>query len=265
MSFSPLTDESTTRIFQRIETCIAEIRTWLKNNKLMLNDDKTDVLVISSVSMRSKLQVPQLKIGSSIVTPSPVERNIGLYMNSVMDMEQQVQKICQSCYFQIFSIGKIRHLLNNKSTEILVHAFIPSRLDNGNALLYGISKYLLAKLQRVQNAAARLITRTKKQEHITPVLVSLHWLPIKQRIQYKLLLLAYRVIHGHGSSYLAKLLKPHEPSRQLRSEIKISWLCLAARAALMGTGLSRVLFHVYGMLCLTQCVKSLHNTLLKNV
>ena len=55
MSFSPLTDESTTRTFQRIEACIAEIRTWLKNNKIMLNDDKTDVLVISSVSMRSKL------------------------------------------------------------------------------------------------------------------------------------------------------------------------------------------------------------------
>ena len=133
-------------------------------------------------------------------------------MNSVMDMEQQVQKICQSCYFHIFSIGKTRHLLNNKSTEILVHAFITSRLDNGNALLYGISEYLLAKLQRVQNAAARLITRTKKQEHITPVLVSLHWLPIKQRIQYKLLPLAYRVIHGHGPSYLAELLKPHVTS-----------------------------------------------------
>ena len=101
--------------------------------------------------------------------------------------------------------------------------------------------------------------------HITPVLVSLHWLPIKQRNHYKLLLLAYRVIHGHGPSYLAELLKPHEPSRQLRSADKISWLCLAARAALMVTGLSRVLFHVYGMLCLTQCVKSLKNTLLKNV
>ena len=64
-------------------------------------------------------------------------RNIGLYMNSVMDMEQQAQKIYQSCYFQIFSIGKIRHLLNNKSTEILDHAFITSELDNGNAVLYG--------------------------------------------------------------------------------------------------------------------------------
>ena len=63
MSFSPLSDESTTRTFHRIEACIAEIRTWLKDNKLMLNDEKTDVLVISSVSMRLKLQVPHLKIG----------------------------------------------------------------------------------------------------------------------------------------------------------------------------------------------------------
>ena len=63
MSFSPLSDESTTRTFQRIEACIAEIRTWLKDKKLLLNDDKIDVLVISSVSMHSKLQVPHLKIG----------------------------------------------------------------------------------------------------------------------------------------------------------------------------------------------------------
>ena len=218
----------------------------------MLNDDKIGVLVISSVSMRSKLQVPHLKIGSSIVTP--VYCNIGLYMNSVMDMGQQVQKICQSCYFHIFSIGKIRHLLNNKSTEILVHAFIASRLDDGNALLYGISKYLLAKLQRVQNAAGRLITRTKKQEHITPVLVSLHWLPIKQRIQYKLLLLAYRVIHGHRPSYLA-----HKSSCQLRSADKNLLVVPRSKSCSYGDRAFSVLFHVYGMLCLTQCVKSLQN------
>ena len=107
-----------------------------------------------------------------------------------------------------------------RASSLLVHAFITSRLDDGNALLYGISEYLLAKLQPVQNAAARFITSTKKQKHITPVLVSLHWLPIKQRIQYKLLLLASRVIYGHWPSYLAKLLKPHEPSRQLRSADK---------------------------------------------
>ena len=101
--------------FQRIEACIAEIRMWLKYNKLMLKDEKTDVglLVISTVSRRSKLQMPHLKIGSSLVTPSPVVRNIGLHMNSVMDMEQQVQNICQLCYFHIYSISKIRHLLNN--------------------------------------------------------------------------------------------------------------------------------------------------------
>ena len=103
MSFSRLSNESTRKTFQRIEACIAEIRTWLKNNKLMLNDDKTDVLVISSVSMRSNLQVPHLKIGSSLVTPSPVVRNIGLYMKSVMNMEQQVKKICQRCFISKLS------------------------------------------------------------------------------------------------------------------------------------------------------------------
>ena len=124
------------------------------------------------------------------------------------------------------------HLFNRKnsspseqqSTEILVHAFITSRLDNGNALLYGTNFRVLVSqasaCSKCGSSAYYICTRTKKQEHITSVLVSLHWLPIKQRIHYKLLLLAYRVIHGHGPSYLAKLLKPHEPSRQLRSADK---------------------------------------------
>ena len=84
-------------------------------------------------------------------------------------------------------------------------------------MLYGISECLISKLQRVQNAAARLIARKKKFDHITPVLMNLHWLPIRQRIKYKLLLLAHRTLHGRAPSYLADLLTRHTPSRVLRS------------------------------------------------
>ena len=99
----------------------------------------------------------------------------------------------------------------------MIHSYVTSRLDNGNCLLYGISDHLLTKLQRVQNAAARLITKTKKHDHITAVLIDLHWLPIKQRIEYKLLLLTFRSLHGLAASYITDLLIRYEPTRALRS------------------------------------------------
>ena len=98
----------------------------------------------------------------------------------------------------------------------MILTYVTSRLDNGNCLLYGISDHL-TKLQRVQNAAARLITKTKKHDHITAVLIDLHWLPIKQRIEYKLLLLTFRSLHGLAASYITDLLIRYEPTRALRS------------------------------------------------
>ncbi len=77
-------------------------------------------------------------------------------------------------------------------TEILIHAFMTSRLDYCNALLGGCSARLINKLQMVQNAAARVLTRTRKYDHISPVLSTLHWLPTKHRIDFKILLITYK-------------------------------------------------------------------------
>jgi hypothetical protein len=73
------------------------------------------------------------------------------------------------------------------------------------------------KLQYVQNAAARLVTLTHKREHISPILIELHWLPVKQRIEYKLLLLTFKALNGSAPSYLSNLIKSYKPSRSLRS------------------------------------------------
>ena len=104
MSFIPLSDESRARTFQRMEAYIAEIRTWLEENKLVLNDDKTDVTVTCNFFCQHALKIPSATPKNRLIffTPSPVVRNICLYMNIAMDMEQQVQKICQSCFFIYF-------------------------------------------------------------------------------------------------------------------------------------------------------------------
>ena len=119
-------------------------------------------------------------------------------------------------------IGKLRKFLNKPATDRLVHAFITSHLDYCNCLFAGLPNSHIAPLQRIQNTAARLVTRTKKSEHITPVLQSLNWLPIHQRICFKVLLLVYKIYHKLAPVYLQDLVSFHSAStssstRRLRS------------------------------------------------
>ena len=114
--------------------------------------------------------------------------------------------MCRKASFGIYKIGRIRKYLDRTSTERLVHAFVSSHLDCNKSLLYGLPHNLLSSLQRVQNSAARLITGTKRREHISPILRDLHWLTVKDRIHFKILLLTYKAVHGHAPAYIRNLI-----------------------------------------------------------
>ena len=98
-----------------------------------------------------------------------------------------------------------------------MHAFVSSKIDYCNSLLYGLPKKHHDKLQRVLNCAARVISRLRKYDHITTVLATLHWLPIPQRIEFKILLLTFKALHGLAPLYLRELLVWHKAPRSLRS------------------------------------------------
>ena len=132
-------------------------------------------------------------------------------------MSPHVNNICRGASFALRKIGKIRRYLDKSTTEQLVHAFVSSKLDNNNILLTGLPSKDISKLQRIQNSAARLVTFTKRREHITPVLRDLHWLPVLDRIIFKILLLTYKVRHDMAPMYLCELLHSYVPTRTLRS------------------------------------------------
>ena len=112
------------------------------------------------------------------------------------------------------NISKIRHLLDRRTTATLVHAYVTSRLDNGNALHCGLTQTLLSKVQQVQNTAARLVCLTGRREHIIPILKQLHY--IRQRISFKVLVLTYQALHGTAPQYMTDLLSRYQPTRSLR-------------------------------------------------
>jgi len=130
-------------------------------------------------------------------------------------MEKQVNYIC---YYQIRNIWLIRKYINDETCKTLVQAFIISRLDYDSALLYNIHLSLTNHLQRVQNCTARLATCTRKREHITPVLFQLHWLPVRFRSLYKILVHTFKVLSGTAPLSLNDLIKKYIPVRMLWSE-----------------------------------------------
>ena len=103
------------------------------------------------------------------------------------------------------------------SAQILIHAFISSKLEYCNSFLYGIPKYLVCRSQRVQNTAARIVTLTGKYGSITPIMFKLHWLPVHSRIIFKLLLLVFKALNAKAPSYISSLLSHRRCSLSLRS------------------------------------------------
>ena len=105
-------------------------------------------------------------------------KNLGVTLDSNFSMSQHISNTCKAAYIQIRHISSIRHLLTTQATQTIVCSLVLSRLDYCNSLLSGCPQYLLDKLQKVQNAAARLVCKAKKSDHIHPILETLHWLPV---------------------------------------------------------------------------------------
>ena len=130
---------------------------------------------------------------------------------------KSLNDLCKTAFYHIRNISRTRPCLSIDSTKTLVHVSVMSRLDHCNSLLYGLPDYLIQRLQCVMNAAAKEITCKQKLDHVTPLLIELHWLPVRQRIIFKILLYTFKALHGAAPTYLTELISPYVPRRALRS------------------------------------------------
>ena len=188
-----------------MEALICDIRGWYAKNMLKLNDDKTEMLIIGS-KYRQIPQIPDLHVGSSVITPASDVKNLGVIMDDNFTMEPHINNIMRAAFFKIREISYYRRFSTPSCAKTLIHAYITSKLDYCNDLLYGLPSQQFNRLQSILNTAARSVTMTRKYYHITPILRDLHWLPVNFRVQFKLRLQVYKTLHGLAPSYLSSKL-----------------------------------------------------------
>ena len=192
-----------------LKDTINDVHDWCSSRRLQLNTSKTEFIWFGSTSNLSQLDPSDAKIiidsSSTTIQSSRVVRNLGVFFDSELNMRDHISRVARSCFYQLRRLRAIRHHLGLNVTKCLVCSFVLSRLDYCNSLLAGLPATSLVPLQRVQNAAARLVLGLKTTDHITPALMELHWLPIKHRISYKLCILVHKSLHHQAPDYLVAL------------------------------------------------------------
>jgi hypothetical protein len=215
LAFKPGKDEAES--LRKLEECLSEVRKWMAQNYLKLNDDKTDFIIMGSKKNLNKVSTTHVKIGGVSIKAADKITNIGATVDKHMKLERQVNITCSSAWLHLFQISKIKKYLSVDQLKAVINAFVISKLDQNNGLLIGLPKSTTSKLQSVQNAAAKLVAGINRYDRSSPPLEELHWLPIEQRVKFKIMLLCFKTLNNQGPDYLKDLLIPYQPTRTLRS------------------------------------------------
>ena len=148
-------------------------------DKLKLNENKTEVMLIGTRQQLSKVNLTTLTVGDISVATVDNTQNLWVWFDSQLNFNVHIPKTCTLSFCSLYKIRRIRKYLWYKRAQTLILALVIGRLDHCNSLLYGLPASYINKLQWVQNAAARLISNTTRCDHISPVMKDLHWLPVK--------------------------------------------------------------------------------------
>ena len=208
LSHIPLADISTCRA--SIERCLLAVRNWFRSRRLQLNADKTELIWFGTKCNIDKIHSVDmvLTFGEVGIPPVTCVKYLGVLLDTELNMKSQINRVAGACFFQLRRLRQLRNVISPQAMQRVVSALVLSRLDYCNSVLAGLPASTLAPLQRVQNAAARLVADLGPRDHVTPALRTLHWLPVVQRIQYKLCVLVHAAFYKYGPAYLAELLVP---------------------------------------------------------
>jgi len=201
-----------------LSSTLDAVYSWLTLNRLIVNPSKTEYLLIGTKQQRTKIINPSISFRGTPICPSSHARNLGVEFDSDLSFKLHISNICRSSFFQIRQLRQIRSSLDLNSAILLANSLVSSKLDYCNSLFYNLPDTSLKRLQLVQNALARAVLPSfKRSDHITPALIKLHWLPVIQRINYKIAFITFKTLNTNQPSYLRDLLHLNKPSRTLGS------------------------------------------------
>ena len=197
---------------RKLTEIMTEVKTWMRYKQLKLNEDKTECLLIGKAGDLARYDnIDSLIVGDSRVNTVKSVRDLGILLDSSLSMNDQITKVVRDTNYHLRNISFVKKYINKKSIVKLIHNHVMSRIDYCNSLYYGLPNYQLKRLQLLINRAARLVEGTGYRERITPVLVGLHWLPIKARIEYKLCIIVFQALRTGKPSYIKDLLLNFNP------------------------------------------------------
>ena len=216
IEFNPI-HKTMVDINTKITECLQEIHDWMLSNHLKLNPTKTEALLLQCKSTSDVTQdILSLNSNGDKTQTSNVVKSLGVWFDNTLNLEEHVNSVIQSCNINLHNLRMISSKLSYQLKRQLIHCLIFSVLDYCNGLLYGLPNYVISKLQRVQNSCVRLLygKKIRRWDHVTPFLKDAHFLPVKQRIDYKIALTTYKCVNNLAPKYLSKAvkLKPQLPN-----------------------------------------------------
>lgn len=193
---------------QQINADLQKVASWCCYNSLLINPDKTKLLVLGTRQMLKRLPDDfQVTLLGKKVTPSSSARDLGLQVDSTLSYDEHVTQTVSSCIGCLCQINRVKHLFDARTLERIINALVFSKLYFCSPVWSNTSKKNVSKVQKVQNFAARIITGTLKFDHITPTLHELGWLPVHSYLKYTLGVLAFKCVKGLAPKYLCDKFK----------------------------------------------------------
>ena len=192
-------------IVSHINKDLAKIAAWCCINSLLINPEKTKLLVIGTHQMLQKLPENfHITLLGKEIAPSASAKDLGLEIDATLSYNVHTTNTVSSCIGSLCQINRVKHLFDSTTLESIIEALVFSRLYYCSAVWSGTAKKNICKLQKVQNFAARIVSGARKYDHITPILRELKWLPVNSTLLYKIGILTFKCLHGLAPRYLCE-------------------------------------------------------------
>ena len=211
---------SETEAVNVMENTLASIRSWMSENRLKINDSKTEFIIYGSRQQFKNLSIDSLKVNQTSVTASDFIKYLWVYLDQNLNLKKHITAKCPVASINLYRIRNILKYLTKETCTVFMLGLVLVHLDYANSLFVGLPQVDISRLQRIQNMEAKVILGRSKRDSATQCLKELHWLPVHLRIEYKLITTVYKCLHNQAPDYLKEMIKRPTEVRATRSSLE---------------------------------------------